>query len=359
MEAHIIDPASPRWHEALAAGDHDFYHLPEYVALEARRVGGRPVAALAREGDGGVFLPLVLQPLPEPLRTGAELDATSPYGYPCPLLLGRAAHDPALARRALEAAMGALAEHHVVAAFVRGHPLLPVAPEILDALGHRVEHGETVWMDTTLQPEEMWRQTRASDRNRLNKLRRMGVTARMDPAFEHLAEFVEIYRETMGHVNAADWYFFDVDYFRGLKRALGDALHLCLVETAEGEIIAAGLFSEVCKTVQYHLSGTRSAFRKLSPTRTMLDFVRTWAHERGAERFHLGGGLGAAKDALFEFKAGFSPLRAQFYTWRVVLDAVGYRRTTTAWEEAAGRAAESANGFFPAYRKPLPDRVAA
>jgi len=40
-----------RWSEALARVDHDVYHLPGYLALEARRMGGRAIAALVGWDD--------------------------------------------------------------------------------------------------------------------------------------------------------------------------------------------------------------------------------------------------------------------------------------------------------------------
>jgi len=79
---------------------------------------------------------------------------------------------------------------------------------------------------------------------------------------------------------------------------------------------------------------------KRHPSKAMLHFMRGWAKSRGNRWFHLGGGLGARKDSLFEFKAGFSKGRAPFYTWRGIIDQSAYNRVVAQWETIAGVAAE-------------------
>lgn len=88
--------------------------------------------------------------------------------------------------------------------------------------------------------------------------------------------------------------------------------------------------------------------------KTLMDFVRWWAKERGNQTLHLGGGLGGREDALFDFKAGFSEGRYPFRTWRVVADEVAYRALGDDWASRHGAASDGAEGFFPAYRKPVP-----
>lgn len=62
-----------------------------------------------------------------------------------------------------------------------------------------------------------------------------------------------------------------------------------------------------------------------SPTTLETDCVRQWAKARGNRVLHLGGGVGAAKDPLFEFKAGFSPGRWRFQSLRLVSDPALYQ----------------------------------
>ena len=107
----------------------------------------------------------------------------------------------------------------------------------------------------------------------------------------------------------------DVDAFWENLRAGRDAI----VDAPPGRI--EPLFFEHAGIVQYHLGGTRDRFLETAPMKLLFHFARGWFKERGAEALHLGGGVGGKADALLHFKAGFSPLRARFHTWRIVADS--------------------------------------
>jgi len=117
-----------------------------------------------------------------------------------------------------------------------------------------------------------------------------------------------------------------------------------------GEVASGGLFVETGDIVQYHLSGTNEAFLRERPTKLMLHFVRGWAKERGARVLHLGGGVGAARDSLFAFKAGFSSVRHAFHTLRMVVDERAYRQLADASRGETATDPSDLQGFFPAYR---------
>ena len=80
----------------------------------------------------------------------------------------------------------------------------------------------------------------------------------------------------------------------------------------------------------------------------MIDYVRTWAKERGNEVMHLGGGYGGKDDALLRFKAGFSHCSHDFATWHLIFMEDAYRDLARAREERAGAVADEL--LFPAYR---------
>src|SRR5262249_35273951 len=145
---------------------------------------------------------------------------------------------------------------------------------------------------------------------------------------------------------------FDRQYVLRLREALGDRLHLCSVQVG-AEVACAGLFSELSGIVQYHLGGTKDAFLADSPAKLMFDHVRRWGHERGNRALHLGGGVGGAADALFEFKAGFSRQRHTFETLRLIVDPPAYE---AACQEAG--VSTSAGGFFPPFAQRLEIRPA-
>ncbi len=336
-----LEPTDERWRRSLERLRHDVYHLPAWAEHEAEASGARPLAFCFERADRLFFLPLLLRPIP-----GSELpDAASPYGYPGPL--ASAGAGAGFLGEAIEALVAALDRLEAVSAIVRLHPLAGVEPRLLAGRGELVRHGETVAIDLTAGEEKIWSGVRPSHRQRIRQARRAGLTARADPSWDGFEAFLAIYEATMLRVGADAGYRFSRRYFEGLRRRLGDRLHLHLVESA-GQVAAAGLFTEVDGTVQFHLSGTHAEFVRLGPSKLLIDGVWRWARRRGAGVLHLGGGVGAAADSLFEFKAGFSRWRLPFHTWRLVVRAAAYERL-------AGDAGEppdaGGEGFFPAYRR--------
>jgi hypothetical protein len=353
MRTDFVTPDSLRWYEVLSDTVHDFYHLPEYVSFSAQQEGGDALAFLAEEGDYRLLLPLILRPINTWGDEGDRYyDVTCPYGYPGPLLAANnSRHDiEDFLDRALRSFKNELRCLDVVSVFSRFHPLLALPTEPFAEHGHLVQHGETVFIDLSLSSEEIWRQTRANHRRGINRAKREGHVVYIDEQWEEFDAFVDIYIETMRRVGAGAHYHFSRDYFTKLRQILGDRLHLCVVQIG-GEIAGAGLFSEVCGIIEYHLGGTKEEHMMYYPTKAMFEFIRFWAKGRGNRLFHLGGGVGSERDSLFEFKAGFSKLRSPFLTWRVIADESVYSTLVECWESRYGVEANELQGYFPPYRK--------
>lgn len=339
LRGTLLDVDAQEWQAVLRAARHDFYHLPAYVELCARQERGQPRALYVTDERRSMLLPLVIRDIP-----GGGLDAISPYGYPGPVGIG--ADDAAFLEVALLTGMQTLHAAGVVSAFVRLHPLLNPFPP--SHVGTVVQHGVVVSIDLSLSTEELWAQTRHDHRRDITRALRLGFVARMDEEWRQLASFTRLYQATMTRRSAAPFYFFEDAYFEGLREALGESLHLCVVEK-DGALAAAGLFVETDGIVQFHLSGTDDAFRMVQSTKLMIHFVRGWAKGRANQVFHLGGGVGANNDSLLLFKGGFSPLRHTFATLRMVIDESAYGRLVAAADPELDPRTHS--GFFPLYRQ--------
>jgi lipid II:glycine glycyltransferase (peptidoglycan interpeptide bridge formation enzyme) len=245
-----------------------------------------------------------------------------------------------------------LRDRGVISVFSRLHPLIPQRAWIA-GLGECRQQGQTVSIDLQASADQQRANYSGSVKSRLNRLRRNGLSGERDAKKSHLAEFIEIYHETMRRVRASSAYFFEQEYFTKLVAALQDALQLFIVRAGDGQILCGGLFTLCDGIVQYHLGGTRSEALRLSPMCLLLDTVRLWANERHARVFHLGGGVGSNADSLFQFKATFSAERNPFATWRWILDSEAYfslseehSRNLVPHNQAATPA------YFPAYRAP-------
>ena len=351
MRSAFLHPGDLRWSALLEEVPHDAYHLPGYALLCAGQEHARAMAFWAEEDDAALLIPLLLRPVPAQLQAPDGLqDAVSPYGYPTPLLRGEPG--PVHARlfaRFVEAGAAA----GLVTAFLRLHPLLPLPRALLPEEATRVERGHTLYADLRQDWTALERGMRAGCRYDVRRLAREGFHVRFDQ-WEDYPTFAAMYRATMARVGAAEHYLFSDGYFRGLRLALGEHLHLGTVSAADGTPAAGALFFETCGVVQYHLSGTAAPFVRQAPTKLLLHAALRWAQARGDHLFHLGGGVGSRADSLSHFKAGFSEQRASFATVQVVLQPRRYQELLRRWQALAGAHGEAEEAYFPRYRQPLP-----
>jgi hypothetical protein len=343
----LVGPRSELWTSALRELRHDFYHMPEYVRLcVGLYEGGKPRAFIVRDAEGVFLLPLIVRPI-----EGTDLfDAISPYGYASPITWVQEGCDHnRFLERAIDALVECLLNEKIVSVFCRLHPILTLPLEALERRGTVVAHGPTVYCDLHSSTSELWHATRETVRRQIRRAEESGFVAEEDLTFRHYDEFQEAYAATMRRVGATEWYFFDREHFAELRAALGDAMHLLTVRY-EDEIVCAGLFSEICGIVQYHLAGTKDGFEHRDVSKLLIHHAREWGHERGNEVLHLGGGVGAATDSLLHFKCGFSKLRGTFHTWRLIVDEHAYRDLVAqARGQMLNNTAQPAS-YFPEYR---------
>ncbi|GLX99757.1 GNAT family N-acetyltransferase [Actinoplanes sp. NBRC 101535] len=333
-EGALLEHDDTAWAEALRHLRHDVYHLPDYVRLDARLSGGMPAAFRYDEGPLMLLLPLVLRDVP---ATGLR-DAVSPYGYPGPVS-NAPVTDTGFWARAARALTALLRTSDVITAFVRLHPLLPAPVVSLETAGTVVRHGETVSLDLTLTPEQMWQETHRTHRNQIGKATRAGVRIVLDD-WDRLDAWIGTYHATMRRVGATDFYFFEPGHFHRLRAALGPSIHLA-VAVRDDEVLGGNLFFEHDGLMHTHLQSTRDG-QIWWADKLLYHEIRLWGRERGNRVYHLGGGVGGSGDSLFRYKAAFGSGRQDFHTWRVVADPVAF--------EKLGGTPESLSGRFPPYR---------
>ena len=316
LEAHLVEPGATAWTDILAQARHDFYHLPEYVAVSALNDGGEPRGLIVADGERQLLLPLVVRPVEDGLR-----DASSPYGYPGPVQTGEP--DAVFEARALLSGIELLRDMGMVSLFVRMHPLLNPQPPA--DVGLAVRHGDTVAVDLTLSEEDLWKQTRRNHRQQIKQALRKGYVVEFDEDWTYAPEFESLYRATMERRSADAYYHFSSTYFDSLREALGDRLHLA-VAVLDDTVTAAAIFAVTGDIVQMHLTGHDEQFAADQPMKLLFHEICLWARRQGHRVLHLGGGRGGAEDSLLHFKAGFSPLRHPYHTLRVVIEEAEYAR---------------------------------
>lgn len=369
MYCKILKTNSLEWQKILNLIKHDIYQLPEYVALEAKRTNTTPRAFLARDNDKIFFIPYLIRSCQDIIdelqkesmiqQASLELeteifDVISPYGYPGILLSEAAIKNGIFCILALEKFKNCLKEQNICSGFFRLHPILNQNFHNLFAADTFLDNGTTVSVDCTKDQQEIWSDTKASHRNKINRcLKKYGLTAKISKFSQGIDIFYQLYQETMARVVARDIYYsFDSEYFCQMDYFIGDRLYLCLVESTSGEVASAGLYTECGGIVQAAFGGISNNFVKQSPSILEIDTMRWWAKEQSYQYLHLGGGVGGSEDSVYQFKAGFSKLRHSFSTLRLIIDQNKYDFLVNlkAKIKKINVADLKKSNFFPAYR---------
>lgn len=272
------------------------------------------------------------------------VDWETPYGYGGPL--SETPLSEAAQQTFLEELTAVCKERGVVTQFLRFHPLLQ-NQGIMNKVIQYKTFKDTIFIDTS--HKEVFQQLNPYHRNRVRKAIKSGLTVFTDHG-EHLADFMDIYRETMDRVHAEPYYYFHPEYFSALRKTLsGETVFFYAV--LRDEIVAATIFFYNDSFMHYHLSGARTEYLKIAPTNLLIYEAACWAAQRGIRQLHLGGGNGG-NDSLFEFKRKFNPAgRLPFYIGRMIFDPNAYQELLRIRQTADFHFRPS-KSFYIQYRAP-------
>jgi serine/alanine adding enzyme len=335
-----------RWRELVPASVSVFGSV-EFARIQASHAGVDPRLFTLRQPGGAITHPLHLRSAGElpfaPASARGLFDASSPP-Y-CGPLAATPPDEPT--RAAFSEALASWCDDvGVVTEFDHLHPW-KARTELLD--GERVElDREIVYVDLTLDPDALWREslTHACRKN-VKRARREGVRVRTAETAADARELHRIYGLTMDRQGALEDYYFPAEYFVSFLERLPDNSRILLAEH-EDRVVAATLYLFDDTDAYSYLGGADHAHQSVRPTNAIVFEMIRWAAARGIKRLVLGGGYGAA-DGILRFKASFSPLRAPFYVHKQVWLRDAYAELCEAWSDRYGSRA-AAEGYFPRYR---------
>jgi hypothetical protein len=342
LTAETLGVGDRRWDELVAAApEPDVYYRPGYCAAYEAAGHGQVVAVATEHA----LWPLLLRPLPFG-ETGR--DAATPYGYGGLLPTGP---DAATATD-LEQLRDWCVANDVVSVLVRLHPLLGGPAQVAglagwDGLEVR-DFGPTVAVDPRRIDAETGRLAGMSKGRKADlTIARRELELTWGTGEEPLETFRGIYDATMQRLGAGEFYLFPREYYRSLAGGLSDNFALALTLRG-GEPVGGALFLADSDGgfAHYHLSGTTDAGRELKAGTLLVHAGAEWAAQRGAERFHLGGGTSGA-DSLFAFKKSFGGEQLAYCFVTLVADA---RRYETLVARRSEEPEPPRPGFVPAYR---------
>jgi hypothetical protein len=348
----VLDSAVPddvrAWERALERWPgREVFAEPAYGRLFAR-ADERLACALLETGEGGILFPFVLRPLGAlPWCPAADRDAwdlVTPYGYGGCFAWGRVDGE-----RFWDAFDGWARQARVVSAFAR-LSLFPA--QTVPFRGEVAELLRNVVCGLDAPEETIWASYEHKVRKNVKRALASGLRVEVDGDGARLAEFLDIYYDTMRRRGAADSYFFPEAFFRDLLRGLPGRYAFFHVVQGD-EVVATELVLVSPERVYSFLGGTRDTAFHLRPNDLLKHEVVRWAKANGRRWFVLGGGT-APRDGIFRYKLSFAPEGdVPFHAGQRVFDPAAYGRLLAArgaWEAKGGVEWSPRSGFFPAYR---------
>lgn len=355
-----------RWTElvrALPPECRDIHVLPEYGRIYRDSHGHDPRLAVFRDGAGFVIQAFVRRPLAAlpflagSADAGSYWDIANPYGFGGPL---SNIDEPAGARHLyarFDEAFSAWCEaQHLASEFTVLHPFMSAHQRNL--IGDRVAvkyEKDVVFIDLAGGEEAILAGLNRGHRSSINKARRAGLhVEKVEPSAANFALFDELYRATMTRQQAAARWLMPDHHFMRHAHHLGPQRTSLFFAYVGDTVECAHLVIAAFDTAYYHFAGTRLDFPELRAANLTLLETANWAQRAGYRRYHLGGGVTAAKDdTLLRFKAGFSRLRAPLYTYFRVRNKAVYEQLSARKRahEIATQGAETMSDFVPLYRR--------
>lgn len=350
MVSAFVEKDGEKWHQVKHLAHYDFYHLPEYVELDANIIDGMPVCWVGETKQGKVWIPLIKRKIPDPIAKGKEYyDLTSPYGYPG--ILFENPLSPDLLNTVLAQYVEDAAQENYVTSFLRMNPLTNPFIWRQDDHVEQKYHGFTISVPLNLSLDKIRGNYSSNHRNDIRKLKKQNFQFFLDD-LSFYEDFLKIYKESMDRLDASNYYYFSKDYFDHIFEILGENIHLVTITESTGEeVVAGGLFTDFNGIIQSHLSATKSSYMSHAPSKLMFDGVIEWAASNSHRWLHLGGGVNSCNDSLYRFKKGFSPIKNQFTTLRIIHDEQRYNNLNYIALQESGKKEFEDFDFFPLYRQ--------
>lgn len=337
-----------KWDEIVSSfTEHDIYYLSGYS--KAFEINGDGKATLIYfENDTTRAINVVMMrdlskfsPFSGKLEENLLFDMATPYGYGGFLVEGK---DIDSLKKEYEEFCKT---HHVVSEFVRFHPLLENWKG-LECLYDEIHLGNTVYIDTSSK-EIIWKNIASRIRTKIRKAQREGVKVYWCRTPEIIEPFMDIYKATMDRDNAEAYYYFDKEFYESIIEDLKDNV-LWFYSVINGEIAAMTIFLFCNGQMHYHLSASNSKFQNMSATNLLIYEAAVWACHNGYRTLHIGGGVGAGHDGLYQFKKGFNRGDdSEFYIGQKIFDEDIYKQLIDL-RLKGDKAFSYETSYFPKYR---------
>ncbi|MBW8365003.1 MAG: GNAT family N-acetyltransferase [Rhizobium sp.] len=309
MKLEVLEPGDRRWGELFAAlprSARDVFYAPGFAAMCQETLDAVHTVRCAAYSDdaGGILLyPFVLR------RTGTLVDLPAANELADTIsLYGRggvvgeaSAEGLATFHRELAAYMGS---QHVFCSFDRLHPVIrnerlsPPDSSLRDVGGFIV-------VDLRPPVEAIEASFKSSVRKDIRKAGRNGVSCFAESNCDHLADFLDIYYQTMERNSASEFYYFPKEFFARLPEALPGMFSFIYAVSGD-KIVSCELVLHCGDYSHSFLGGTRKEALPLAANPMLKFEICKEMKACGCQYFLLGGGQ-APDDGIFNFKKAYAP----------------------------------------------------
>ncbi|VEI57212.1 methicillin resistance protein [Pasteurella multocida] len=332
------------WDDYINQFDFDIYHMSGWIKSSELIDKGEAKGLIISMDDKKLLFPLIIRKIDD-----IYWDITSTYGYSGVLHSDNLTEDEI--NYMLNETINYLKSQNCVSWFIRLHPILNKNWQ--SQVGHIIEHGPTLSSDLTKTEEEHWSETQVRHRRGIKRALNEGCTIKVEKLTkENIEIFYDIYEETMRTLGASDFYFFSKAYYFSLANLLEKNIILITAFNSSNKPIASSIYTLCEKTgiMQHHLGGTLDDYRYLQPSKLITHEARSWGRKNHYKVLHFGGGLGAKKDSLYEYKKGFSSNEHLFRSQRIIINNDIYQKLCC--EKGFSELnIKDVTQFFPLYRK--------
>lgn len=269
------------------------------------------------------------------IESGKFFDFSTPYGYGGWIIEGRDVED------LFHAYEHWINENNIICEFVRFHPLIK-NHKYCEQFYNIIQLGEVVHMDLH-SPDDIWNNIVSKNRNVIRKAKKNNIKIYNGRFPEIYKKFQEIYDSTMDKNNAAEYYYFEPEFYMSILEDLPQNAQVFWAEKEE-QIIAASIILTTNGLMNYHLSGSLREFSSLAPSNLLLYTAAIWGSLNGYQTFYLGGGVGSGEDNLFKFKKAFYKGKLNhFFIGKKIYNSECY-------DDLVNMRKNTESGFFPKYR---------
>jgi len=335
--------------------DYDVYYLAEYVEAFELHGDGIPTLFYFSRDDLRVINVVMKRDISQceyfanVIERDRLFDLSTPYGYGGFLFEGNLSND-SLNQFFSDYKMFCR-ERGYVSEFIRFHPVLRNANVLKDCSEHIrvIDLGNTVTIPL-VSFTDIWQNYKANNRNKVRKAIKNGVHAYWGRNRDIFRQFADLYRITMEKDNAADYYFFDQDFYSSILNSL-KYNSLIFYAVYEEKMIAGSIILFANGKMHYHLSGSDPDYSTLGGTNLLLTEVIKWGLENDFKSFHMGGGVGSSsEDSLYTFKQGFNRESDTFFSiGQIIFNEEIYDKLVSI--RGSHSSISTDHEFFPAYRR--------